>query len=57
MVSAIDQNDFMQAVAGAAPELIKTGVGIFVPGTPMANTVGVDTMKGTKDLDALQAGR
>ena len=54
VVSAIDQNDFMQAVAGAAPELIKTDVGIFVPGTPMANTVGVDTMKGTKNLDALK---
>ena len=54
VVSAIDQNDFMQAVVGAAPELIKTGVGLFVPGTPMASTVGVDTMKGTKDLDALK---
>ena len=54
VVSAIDQTDFMQAVAGAAPELIKTEVGIFVPGTPMANTVGVDTMKGTKNLDALK---
>ena len=54
VVSAIDQTDFMQAVAGAAPELIKTDVGIFVPGTPMANTVGVDTMKGTKNLDALK---
>ena len=27
VLSAIDQNDFMQAVAGAVPELIKTGVG------------------------------
>ncbi len=54
VVSAIDQNDFMQAVAGTAPELIKTGVGLFVPGTTMANTVGVDTMKGTKDLPALK---
>jgi peptide/nickel transport system substrate-binding protein len=54
VVSAIDQMDFMQAVAGAAPELIKTEVGIFVPGTPMANTIGVDTMKGTKNLDALK---
>jgi peptide/nickel transport system substrate-binding protein len=54
VVSAIDQNDFIQAVAGAAPELIKTGVGLFVPGTPMASTVGVDLMKGTKDLAALR---
>ena len=32
----------MEAVAGADPELIKTDVGIFVPGTPMASTVGVE---------------
>jgi len=54
VVSAIDQNDFMQAAAGAAPELIKTGVGLFVPGTPMASTVDVDLMKGTRNLDALK---
>ena len=54
VLSAIDQDDYMQSVAGAAPELIKTGVGLFVPGTPMANTIGVDTMKGTKNLDALK---
>jgi peptide/nickel transport system substrate-binding protein len=54
VVSAIDQNDYMQAVAGAAPDLIRTGVGLFVPGTPMASTVGVDTMKGPKDPDALK---
>jgi peptide/nickel transport system substrate-binding protein len=54
VVSAIDQSDFMQAVAGSAPELIKTGVGLFVPGTPMASTVGVDTMKGPKDLPTLK---
>jgi peptide/nickel transport system substrate-binding protein len=54
VLSAIDQVDFMQATAGAAPELIKTGVGLFVPGTPMASTVGVDMMKGPKDLDALK---
>jgi peptide/nickel transport system substrate-binding protein len=54
VISAIDQNDYMQAVAGAAPELIKTGVGLFVPGTTMASTVGIDTMKGPKDIAGLK---
>lgn len=52
VLSAIDQEDYMQSVAGAAPELIKNDVGLFVPGTPMASTVGVDTMKGSKNIEA-----
>ncbi len=48
VLSAIDQREFMQAVAGAEPELIRTGIGLFVPGTPLASDVGLDTM-GTKD--------
>jgi len=45
----------MQAVAGSAPELIRTGVGLFVPGTPMANSAGVETMKGLGDAAGLKA--
>jgi peptide/nickel transport system substrate-binding protein len=54
VVQAVNQGDFMQAVAGAAPELIKTGVGLFVPGTPMASEVGIDTMKGDADRATLR---
>ena len=54
VLSAINQGDYMQSVAGAVPELIKTGVGLFAPGTPMASTVGIDMMKGMKHLDALK---
>jgi peptide/nickel transport system substrate-binding protein len=49
VLSAIDQRAFMDAVAGADPELIKTGIGLFVPGTPLASDVGVDMMKGPHD--------
>ena len=45
----IDQRAFMEAVAGAVPELIKTDVGLFAPGTPFASSVGVDSMKGPGD--------
>ena len=54
VVSAIDQKVFMEAVAGAVPELIKTGVGLFAPGTPFATDVGVDGMKGLADPAALK---
>jgi peptide/nickel transport system substrate-binding protein len=54
VAEAVDQAMFMEAVAGATPELIKTGVGIFVPGTPMASDIGVDMMKGLKDPAAIK---
>lgn len=54
VVSAIDQKEVMEAVAGAAPSLYKTDVGIFVPGTPMASTVGVEVTRGPKDYDKLK---
>ena len=37
------------AFAGAAPELLKTDVGLFVPGTPLASDVGVEVTRGTND--------
>jgi peptide/nickel transport system substrate-binding protein len=49
VLSAFDQRDVMQAVAGAVPSLIKTDVGLFVPGTPMASTVGLEVTRGPKD--------
>lgn len=55
VVSAIDQKDIMEAVAGAEPSLIKTDLGIFVPGTPMASTVGVEITRGPKDLAKIKA--
>src|SRR5580693_2270255 len=54
VLSAIDQNEVMTAVAGAEPSLIKTDVGLFVPGTPMASTVGVENTRGPKDLNRIK---
>ncbi|HEY8290764.1 MAG TPA: ABC transporter substrate-binding protein [Acetobacteraceae bacterium] len=54
VVEAMDQKEIMEAVAGAEPSLIKTDVGIFVPGTPMASTVGVEVTRGPKDLNKLK---
>lgn len=54
VLSAMDQREVMTAVAGAEPSLIKTDVGLFVPGTPMASTVGVEITRGPKDLDKIK---
>ena len=54
VVAAMDQKEIMEAVAGADPSLIKTDVGIFVPGTPMASTVGVEITRGPKNYDKLK---
>jgi peptide/nickel transport system substrate-binding protein len=55
VLSAMDQKEIMDAVAGAEPSLIKTDLGIFVPGTPMASTTGVEATRGPKDFDKIKA--
>jgi peptide/nickel transport system substrate-binding protein len=54
VVAAIDQHEVMEAVSGAEPSLYKTDVGLFVPGTPMASTVGVEVTRGPKDYAKLK---
>jgi peptide/nickel transport system substrate-binding protein len=49
VVAAIDQKEVMEGVAGAEPSLYKTDIGLFVPGTPMASTIGVEVTRGPKD--------
>jgi peptide/nickel transport system substrate-binding protein len=55
VLAACNQNDFMQAVAGAVPDLIKTDVGIFVPGTVYASDVGITAAHGSTDYAKLKA--
>ena len=54
VLAAIDQKEIMDAVAGSDPSLIKTDVGIFAPGTPMASTVGTEITRGPKNYDKLK---
>ena len=54
VVAAIDQKEVMEGVAGSAPSLYKTDVGLFVPGTPMASTAGVEITRGPKDYAKLK---
>ncbi len=54
--AAMNQQDVMQAVAGAEPALIKVPVGLFVPGTPFASDVGLEAnTSGWKDIAKLKA--
>ena len=54
VLSAINQQDAMDAVAGADPTLVKVPNGVFANDTPMASTVGLDVMKGNADPAALK---
>jgi peptide/nickel transport system substrate-binding protein len=54
VVAAMDQKEIMEGVAGAEPSLYKTDIGLFVPGTPMASTAGVEVTRGPKDYAKLK---
>src|ERR1700712_4636155 len=54
VVAAMNQAEVMEAVAGAVPSIAKTDVGMFVPGTPLASTVGVEVTRGPKDYGKLK---
>ncbi len=54
VLRAMSQREVMAAVAGSQPSIVKTDVGLFVPGTPMASTTGVEITRGVKDLASLK---
>ena len=54
VLSAVNQRDFMEAYAGAEPELFRTGVGLFTLGMPMATDAGVEAIKNRTDFDNIK---
>jgi peptide/nickel transport system substrate-binding protein len=54
VLACVNQETFMQAVAGAEPELYNVNVGLFTPGMPMATTAGVDALTARTDFDAVK---
>jgi len=52
LLSAIDQDEAMIALAGEDPADRYAGVGIFPTGTPLANDAGIDVLKGPRDYAA-----
>jgi peptide/nickel transport system substrate-binding protein len=54
VLACVNQETFMQAVAGAEPELYNVNVGLFTPGMPMATTAGVEALVARTDFDAVK---
>jgi peptide/nickel transport system substrate-binding protein len=52
---AVNQQDAMIAVVGTEPELIRTDVGVFTPGTPLANDAGLDPLRGPRSVERARA--
>lgn len=54
LLGAVNQKDFMSAVAGDDPAMWQTGVGIFTPGTDMASDAGMEVLNGPRNMQAVR---
>ena len=50
ILPAIDQSDFMSAGFGSEKSLYAINVGVFTPGSPLANTAGLEVLTGPRDF-------
>jgi peptide/nickel transport system substrate-binding protein len=50
LLVGMSQKDFMQAVVGDRPGMMRTGIGVFTPGTPLASSAGMEALSDTPDL-------
>lgn len=50
LLGAVNQAEFMRAVAGADPAMWRAGVGMFCPCTPMASDAGMEVLNGPREL-------
>ncbi len=55
LLGAVNQSEFMEAVAGAERELWKDGTGFFPTVSPLANTAGMGAIKAKPDLARARA--
>ncbi len=54
LLGAVDQADFMTAVAGTDPAMWKDKVGFFPPGSPLESNVGMSVLEGKRDYDKVK---
>jgi peptide/nickel transport system substrate-binding protein len=54
LLGAVNQADFMTAVAGTDPAMWKDKVGYFPPGSPLASDAGMTALTGPRDLDRVK---
>lgn len=55
ILPAIAQADFMTAIVGTDPGMIREGVGVFTPGTPYATDSGMEPLLAPRSLDRAKA--
>ncbi|MDB5412890.1 MAG: extracellular solute-binding protein family 5 [Rubritepida sp.] len=55
LLPAISQADFMTSIVGPDPANYRTGVGVFTPGTPLANDAGLEPLMGPRSIDRAKA--
>jgi peptide/nickel transport system substrate-binding protein len=51
ILPAIVQDDFMAAAMGTETDLFRVPVGVFTPGSPLANDAGMEALTGKRDLE------
>lgn len=51
LLGALDQEEFMTAVVGADRSLWREDIGIFAPGTPLANDEGMEVLTRARDIE------
>lgn len=54
LLGAVDQEAFMTAVIGSDRSLWRDDVGIFAPGTPLANDEGLGVLTGNRDIEKVK---
>ncbi len=52
LLAAVNQEDYMIAVATTDQRNWRTGVGMFCPQSPMASAAGMEALTGRRDMDA-----
>jgi peptide/nickel transport system substrate-binding protein len=55
VLNAVVQSDFLTAMLGDDRSLWRDGMGVFTPGTPLANDAGIATITGPRDFTRLKA--
>ena len=51
VLRAMSQQDFMTAAAGTDPSLWNAAMGVFTPGTPLANDAAMEAITGPRDIE------
>src|SRR5439155_4775065 len=54
LMGAVNQDDYMTAVAGNDRTFWKDHCGFFLPGSPMASDAGMQALDGPRDLDRVK---